>query len=291
MRLATLLAKITLALMAASLAGCRSRDQGHISGSGVIEVTEVVVRSKIMGRVTDLRFEEGQEVQAGQLLALLATDELSAQERQALSAAASAQQQVRLAETNLRLAEDTYARNKELYASGMLSEQAFYQIESQLKAAQAQAEAARSARDQAQAGLNLVRVQISNASIVAPVSGTVLERNLEVGELAMAGTAICKLGDLSRPYLKIYLPENRYGRVKLGQAAGIRVDSYPKRTFSGRVAAIADRAEFTPKDIQTAEERTKLVFAVKIAVDNPGGELKPGMPADAVIELQNETAR
>lgn len=291
MRLATLKATTALALLAAPLAGCRPGDQGPISGSGVIEVTEVVVRSKIMGRVTDLRFEEGQEVPAGQLLALLATDELSAQERQALSASAAAQQQVSLAETNLRLAEDTYARNKELHQAGMLSEQAFYQIESQLKAAKAQAEAARGALGQAQAGLNLVRVQISNASIAAPVSGTVLERNIEVGELAMAGSAICKLGDLSRPYLKIYLPENRYGRVKLGQAAGIKVDSYPGRVFPGRVAAIASQAEFTPKDIQTREERTKLVFAVKIAVENPGGALKPGMPADAVIELQSAEAR
>ncbi len=291
MRPAKLLIKTALTLLAAFLAGCRSGDQARISGSGVIEVTEVVIRSRIVGRVTDLRFEEGQQVSAGQLLALLATDELTAQERQALAGADAARQQVLLSETGLRLAEDTYARNKELYDSGMLSEQAFYQIESQLKAARAQAEAARGALGQAVAGLNLVRVQISNASITAPVSGTVLERNIEVGELAMAGTAICKLGDLSRPYLKIYLPENLYGRVKLGQTAGVTVDSYPKRNFAGRVAAIASQAEFTPKDIQTKEERVKLVFAVKIAVENPGGELKPGMPADAVLELQSEDVR
>ncbi len=291
MRSMNFLINTFLIMLAASTLGCRNRNGDRIFGSGVIEVTEVVVRSKIMGRVTDLRFEEGHEVQAGQLLALLATDELTAQERQALSASAAAQQQVSLAETNLRLAEDTYARNKELHDSGMLSEQDFYQIESQLKAARAQAEAARSALGQAQAGLNLVRVQISNASILAPVSGTVLERNIEVGELAMAGTAICKLGDLSRPYLKIYLPENRYGRIRLGQAARITVDSYPHRFFAGRVAAIANQAEFTPKDVQTREERVKLVFAVKIAVENPGGELKPGMPADAVIDLQADSAK
>jgi len=283
--------KTALLLLTAALIGCGSGNQRQISGSGVIEVTEVVVRSKIMGRVTGLSFEEGQAVPAGQLLALLATDELSAQERQALSAAAAAQQQVSLAETGLRLAEDTYARNKELYESKMVSEQSFFQIESQLKAARSQVEAARSARAQAQAGLNLVRVQISNASIVAPVSGTVLERNIEVGELAMSGSAVCKLGDLTRPYLKIYLPEKRYGRVKLGQRASITVDSYPGRSFPGRVAAIADKAEFTPKDIQTSEERTKLVFAVKIAVENHDGELKPGMPADAVIELEASPAR
>ena len=269
-----------------ALAGCSRNDGRRLEASGIIEVTEVLVRSKIVGRVTALGFEEGQAVPAGHELARLATDELSAQEHQALSAVATAQQQAALAETNLKLAEDTYSRNKALYESKMLSEQAFYQIESQLKAARSQLEAARGSQAQAQAGLNLLRVQIGNATIIAPVSGTVLERNIEVGELAMAGSAICKLGDLARPYLKIYLPEGQYGRVRLGQQVQVSVDSYPGRTFAGRVATIADQAEFTPKDIQTKEERTKLVFAVKVAIDNPKAELKPGMPADAVIEVQ-----
>jgi HlyD family secretion protein len=268
------------------LPGC-SRDAGRrLAASGIIEVTEVVVRSKIVGRVTALGFDEGQAVLAGHELALLATDELTAQERQALSAVATAQQQVALAGTNLKLAEDTYSRNRALYESKMLSEQAFYQIESQLKSARTQLEAARGSQAQAQAGLNLLRVQLGNATIIAPVSGTVLERNIEVGELAMAGSAICKLGDLTRAYLKIYLPEGQYGRVRLGQQVQVSADSYPGRIFTGRVATIANQAEFTPKDIQTKEERTKLVFAVKIAIDNPKAELKPGMPADATIVLE-----
>ncbi len=276
----------TLILSLMAMAGCGGREHRLVEGSGVIEVTEVVVRSQAVGRVVSSKFEEGRPVEAGQVLALLASDELSARERQALSAAAAARQQTSLAETNLRLAEDNYARNRVLRDSGMISEQSFYHIESQLKAARSQREAARGAQAQALAGLDLARVQSSNATITSPVSGTVLERNIEVGELAMAGTAICKLGDLSRPFLRIYLPENRYGRVKLGQAAVIRVDSYPGRVFPGRVAAIADQAEFTPKDVQTKEERTKLVFAVKIAMENPDGELKPGMPADAEITAE-----
>ncbi len=277
---------LVLAALHLIMAGCGSRDQGTISGSGIIEVTEVVLRSKIMGRVTVMDFEEGQAVEAGRLLARLATDELSAQERQALSAAAAARQQASLAETNFRLAEDNYLRNRALRDSGMISEQSFYQIESQLKAARAQLQAASNAQAQAQAGLELVRIQLSNAAVFSPVAGTVLERNIEVGELAMPGTAVCKLGDLSRPFLKIYLPENSYGRIKLNQAVRITVDSYPNKIFSGRVSAIADQAEFTPKDVQTREERTKLVFAVKIAVDNTQGQLKPGMPADAEIVLE-----
>lgn len=280
------MAALALIFSLMATAGCGGREQGRIESSGIIEVTEVVVRSQAVGRVVSSEFEEGRPVEAGQVLALLASDELSARERQALSAAAAARQQASLAETNLKLAEDNYARNQVLRDSGMISEQSFYQIESQLKAARSQREAARGAQAQAQAGLDLARVQSSNAIITSPVSGTVLERNIEVGELALAGTAICKLGDLSRPFLRIYLPENRYGRVKLGQAAVIRVDSYPGRVFPGRVSAIADQAEFTPKDVQTKEERTKLVFAVKIAMENPDGELKPGMPADAEITAE-----
>lgn len=273
-------------LLAMPILGCRGGDRGKLGGSGVIEVTEVVVRSKIMGRVTDLGFEEGQSVPAGHLLARLATDELGAQERQALSAVAPARQQMEAAETGFRLAEDTYARNKSLHQSNMIPEQEFYQIESRYKASRSQLEAARGSLAQAQAGLSLLRIQIGNAAIIAPVSGTVLERNIEVGELAMTGTAVCKLGDLSRPFLRIYLSEDRYGRVKLGQEARVRVDSYPEKVFLGRVATIADQAEFTPKDVQTREERTKLVFAVKIALENPGGQLKPGMPADAELAVE-----
>jgi HlyD family secretion protein len=275
-----------LVLLSLAGGGCGRENPRLLTGSGIIEVTEVVVRSKVMGRVSSLGFDEGLPVEAGQVLARLAADELGAQERQALSASATARQQVTLAENDLRLAEDSYGRNKPLFDSGMLSEQAFYQIESRLRASRSQLESARGGLAQAQAGLSLVRAQLSGATIIAPVSGTALERNIEVGELAMAGTAICKIGDLTRPYLRIYVPEGRYGRVQLDQPARVFVNSHPGKAFPGRVAVIADQAEFTPKDVQTREERTKLVFAVKIALDNPQALLKPGMPADAEIDIQ-----
>ena len=275
-----------LALTMLLAVSCSRKDQNKLTGSGIIEVTEVTVRSKVTGRVVEMPFDEGQQVEAGKMLARLAHDELSAQESQALAAVSSAQSQAAAAEANFSTAEDNYRRNQPLYKSGTISIQAFSQIENQMKAGQSQLAASKGMLAQAQASLSLARTQVGNAYIQAPVNGVMLERNIEVGELALPGTPVCKLGDITRPYIKIYLPEKEYGKIKLGQTARISVDSYPGKMFEGKVATIAGQAEFTPKDIQTKEERTKLVFAVKINLQNPQGELKPGMPADAVIDIQ-----
>lgn len=285
MRTATLSAKLGLILLASSLSGCLPGDQGHLSGSGIVEVTEVVVRTKVAGRVLALNFEEGQSVTAGQVLARIEARELEAQKRQHAASLEAARQQITQAESSLRLAEDSYRRNKALYDSSLITDQQFFQMETQLRSARSQWEAARSQYHQARAGLELAEIRLADAEITAPTSGIVLEKNLELGELALAGSAICKIGDLSRPYLRIYLSEKEYGWVKLGQRAVVSVDSYPGQAFEGQVVNIAPRAEFTPKDIQTKEERTKLVFWVKILLSNPGGQLKPGMPADARIIL------
>lgn len=286
MKSKTVLRNFGLLLMLVLAASCSRKDQNKLAGSGIIEVTEVVVRSKVTGRVVELPFDEGQQVEAGKMLARLAHEELSAQEGQALATVSSAQSQAAAAEANYNTAEDNYRRNQPLFRSGTISSQSFSQIENQMKVARSQLEAARGMLAQARAALSLARTQVGNAYIQAPVGGIMLERNIEIGELAQPGTPVCKLGDITRPYLKIYLPEKEYGRIKLGQKAGISVDSYPGKIFEGTVAMIAGQAEFTPKDIQTKEERTKLVFAVKINLSNPQGELKPGMPADAVIELE-----
>jgi len=113
----------------------------------------------------------------------------------------------------------------------------------------------------------------------------VLRKHVEPGEIIAPGTPAVTVADLRNIWLKIYVPEPQLGRVKLGQAAGITTDSYPGKVYRGRVTFINSEAEFTPKNVQTQEERVKLVFAVKITVDNPAQELKPGMPADAKIAL------
>ena len=153
----------------------------------------------------------------------------------------------------------------------------------QVAAAQAQAEAARSQVAAAQAALNVIDEQLARMTIRAPIDGVVLSRAIEPGEVALPGGALLALGDLQHPTVTVYVPEDRYGMIRIGQPAQVTVDSFPGRVFSGTVQRIADRGEFTPRNVQTPAGRRAVVYAVKVAVDNPGEELKPGMPADVAF--------
>lgn len=163
------------------------------------------------------------------------------------------------------------------------------QAQREAMAAQAQAAAAQAAiasaqRESAQATLEQVEYQITQLTLTSPFQGVVLQRAAEVGEIASPGATLLVIGNLQDLTITVYLPEDRYGRLRIGQEAEVRVDSYPGETFVGRVTYIADRAEFTPRNVQTAEGRRTTVFAVQIAIANPQGKLKPGMPADVVFE-------
>jgi HlyD family secretion protein len=183
------------------------------------------------------------------------------------------------------------ARPEEIRAA----EAAFAQANSQASAAKAALdlalagprretiEAAAAEADRARAALQAAEVQRDYARIAAPMDGTVTLRNLEPGDYVIPGTPIVRLAALDRVWLRVYVSETQLGRVKLGQRADITVDTYPGKTYRGRVIEIAQQAEFTPKTVQTKQEREKLVFGVKVEVGNPEHDLKPGMPADAVI--------
>jgi HlyD family secretion protein len=140
--------------------------------------------------------------------------------------------------------------------------------------------------DQAQASLDLAKVNLSKTVLISPVAGTVSQRNAEVGEFAQPGVTLLTLSQLEEMTLTVYVPETKIGLVKLGQTASVSVDSYPGQTFKGTVTFISPKAEFTPKNVQTTEERAKTVFAAKIKVPNPEQKLKSGMPADATLAVQ-----
>ncbi len=148
----------------------------------------------------------------------------------------------------------------------------------QANTAVAQAEASLA---QAQAALKLIQVQLDKTRVSAPVSGTVLARPLNAGEIAAAGATVVELGSLDEVTLTVYLTEAQYGRIQLGQKARVNVDSFPGRTFEGSVVSIADRAEFTPRNVQTVESRSTTVYKIEISLPNTSHELKIGMPADA----------
>jgi HlyD family secretion protein len=170
----------------------------------------------------------------------------------------------------------------ELLKAGARTEQ-ISAAEAQAAAAQAQTEAAAGQVAAAEASVALIDTQIGRLVIAAPADGVVLARAVEPGEVAMPGGALLTLGDLGRLSLTVYLPEDRYGSVRLGDRARVTVDSYPGETFTGSVQRVADKAEFTPRNVQTPAGRRTTVFAVKLALENPEGKLKPGMPADVVF--------
>lgn len=175
---------------------------------------------------------------------------------------AAARSQVRQAEAALRLAR----------AGGEL----IAQRRADLQAADAQ-------HRQAEANVRYLLAQQENLVITAPMDGIVISRHASTGEIVGAGAPILTLANLTEVWIRLYIPLPNLGLVTLGQRAEVTTDALPGRTFSGTVTEISQQAEFTPRNVQTPEERVKLVFAVKVTLPNPDGLLKPGMPADAVI--------
>jgi len=136
---------------------------------------------------------------------------------------------------------------------------------------------------QAEAAVRLMDAQIAQLTLTAPMDGIVTSRSGHAGETATAGAPLLTIANLDKVTLVIYIPENRIGQVQMGQEVEVQVDSFPGRVFVGQVQNIAGEAEFTPRNVQTQEERVNLVFAVKVRIPNPDGALKPGMPADATV--------
>jgi len=150
-------------------------------------------------------------------------------------------------------------------------------------ATQEEIAAAESQVEQARASLNRLLAEREKLTILAPVGGLVLERNIHEGELAAPGATILTLGDLDHVTLTVYVPEDQLGRINVGQRVEVQVDSFPDQVFLGTLVAIASKAEFTPSNVQTQEERVNMVFAVDVSIPNPDHKLKPGVPADATI--------
>jgi HlyD family secretion protein len=293
--------------------------------SGNIELTEVQVSFKVPGRVSARLVEEGAQVKRGDVVARLEdaelNDELRHAEADAEAAAAtlaeaeagSRREEIAQGEAQLARAEAEAARvaadyqrevalyrreviaKRELDAARAADEQARAAVRERREALTLLRKGPRAERiDEARARSKAAKARLSSAreragyaTLVAPISGTVLSKSVEPGEQVAAGTPVVTLGNLSECWLKGYIPETELGRVKLGQRARVTTDSTPGKFFEGRVSFISSEAEFTPKNVQTEKERVKLVYRIKISLNNPSMELKPGMPADAEIEVGN----
>ncbi|NLN74899.1 MAG: HlyD family efflux transporter periplasmic adaptor subunit [Armatimonadetes bacterium] len=219
--------------------------------------------------------------------------------------------EARLAQADARLegAKESLVAYKQIYADRLESRRQLETAKSNYQAAQSQSqaakanldllitgatkdaiEAARGQVEQSKNALAAATTHLSYATIVAPADGVVSVKYRELGEFASPGVPIVKIASLDRVWLRVYAPLPTLGKVKVGQVALVRADTYHGKVYRGRVSSISEEPEFTPKSVQTTEERVKLVYSVRIDLDNAAQELKPGMPADAEIHLAGQSS-
>jgi len=366
--------------------GCSRRPDNLVHVSGNIELTEVDMSFKTTGRLVERRFDEGDSVKKGDIVAQLDRDQLAQQKDRDVAGITSADSQYQQLETSIamqretlagdiaahkadlaqaqahldellngsrpqeiqesraaatdervqyQLAKDDWDRAQALFKNEDISRQQYEQYQTRFHSADAilrlaehrlslveegprkediaaardqvasaeqavkLAEANRlelqrkeeqlvqekAAIEQARAQAGITGVMLNDTTIYSPIDGVVLVKSAEPGEVLAAGTTVLTIGDIDHPWLRGYISEGDLGRVKLGQRANVTNDSFPGKTYKGRVSFIASDAEFTPKQIQTNEERVKLVYRIKIDVENPQHDLKNNMPVEADIHV------
>jgi len=317
---------MVLAVLATVACG-KGKDDGVIAASGHVEATEVRLSAKVAGHVESIAVQEGDKVAAGQEIARLDTTDV----RLALNAAlaersqadaerrlrvagsrkediAEAEAQVQRAQADLRGAQEDLQRMEMLLASGSGTDKARDEARTRRDVAAATVEAAQERLGKLKAGsrpeeidsaaarvaaadarIEQLKQQLADAVVTSPVDGVVTEKLVEKGELMTRGTGLVVISEIARPWLTVYVPEPDLGRVRLGQEAEVATDAGQKRT--GRVTYVSSQAEFTPKNVQTSEERAKLVYKIKIGLENADGLFKPGMPAEARLRTTEQATR
>ena len=237
--------------------------------SGTIEATEVRLSFRIAGKIRELLTDEGRQVKNGDIVATQDTDELE-------KIKAQAEASLKAAQFNFERARDDCARFENLLQAGSISVQKRDAAKTAADAAQANVEALK-------ASLALANTRLGFAQLVSSIDGFVIIKSAEAGEVVQAGAPVFTVADLKNIWLTAYINETDLGKVKPNQPVDIKIDTYPGKIYRGRISFISQEAEFTPKQIQTTEERVKLVYRIKVMIDNPNLELKPGMPADGYI--------
>lgn len=291
--------------------------------SGTVETDDVELSFRIPGRVIERAVSEGQSIASGRLVAKLDDSELrhqrdlAAAERDAAAAAlaeleagtrpeeiAQARAAARGASAEAERLRLEAARSRQLIADEVISQR---ELEAAETAARTSGERAKEAAHrvtllengprretiaqararvrQAEANLEALETRLSFTILEAPLAGFVLAEHADAGEQVAAGTPVVTIADLQKVWIRAFVDETDLGRIHLGMPVTVRTDTFPEKTYRGRIGFIASDAEFTPKSVQTEKERVKLVYRVKIDVENSDLELKPGMPADGEIAL------
>lgn len=289
--------------------------------SGIIEATDINITSKVGGELRKIYFDEGSNVSQGDTIAEIDREILLLQKKQAEAGVdlnqaqynltvkgfraediKSAEINMKSAKSNFELAEYDKNNMESLYKSGSVSEKQWRDISVRYDLAKAQflsseetykklqtgnrveeIAASKARLDQSIAQLELIEKQLRDCFILSPVNGTITHKVFEQNEIVNLGSIIFTVTQLQKVYLMVYVSEQNLGKVKYGQSADIVVDSHKDKKFIGKVVYISSIAEFTPKNIQTKEDRLKQVFGVKLEIENNENILKPGMPADAKL--------
>jgi len=237
--------------------------------SGNIEATEIRLSFQTPGRLVERLVDEGYFIKKDQVLARLDKGELTKIKEQAQASLAQAQ-------SDYQLQQKQFARIANLLKDDAVSVQDNDLAEANYQVAQAKLL-------NAQRALELAIIRLNYADLTSPIDGFVTVKSADVGEVLQAGSPVFTVVDLNDIWLTAYVTETDLGRVRLNQPVEVKTDTYQDRTYRGHISFISQEAEFTPKHIQTAEERVKLVYRIKVRLANPNLELKPGMPADGYI--------
>lgn len=263
----------------------RLSNTSSLTLSGTVEAVEIDLSFKASGHVTDVRFDESDDISEGDTVSELSHQESLARIRQVEDQIAAGRAQLR----SLEIQKETLERNLEkisnLVSTGGATSGEQEDMQDKVREVSASITASKNTINSLISQKDYLQVVYEQEFLIAPSDGVVLVRTVEPGEVVTPGKIVLTMADLGNLKIRVYLPEYRLGQVKIGQDVSIEIDSYPGRRFEGTISRIADKAEFTPKNVQTRDERVKTVFAVTVRTGDQGGILKPGMPCDVIIDL------
>ncbi len=257
---------------------------GVIYSSGTVEANEVAVSAQVSAQVVEKRIRKGDQVAAGDTLFLLDDDLLQTRFGEIEAGISSIRSEISAARIELENARKNLDRLKNAFEVGSVPRAKLDDAEAAYDSGRSRISSLSARIEQLEAQRNTLEVQISYTVVTSPISGIVQADPVGVGELAIAGSTLAELVDLSDTWVEIYVGEADLPHVAIGDSASVHLDSSPDQPYTGRVTFISQDAEFTPKNIQTKKERVKLVFAVRVKVENESRRFKPGLPVDVYLK-------
>ena len=279
----------------------KEQDNNLIKGNGRIEAREVAVSAKFGGKIIELNTNEGDEVKKDQLLAVIDSRSLEAEieaqkakENEILKQISAIDAEINATKSDIKFYEKELERTKTLMKKNFASQleldkniNALDKVKAKLNSLYANKKSLQASQKSLLAAIKAQEINLSDMKIYSPIDGVILYKLVENGEMVANGGRMFIMYNPNDLYMTIYMPAEKAGQIKLGDKATIKLDAYPDKSFPATVTFVAENAEFTPKEVETQKERQKLVFRVKLSLDdNLHKEAKPGMPGDGYIEIK-----